>query len=72
MESDLCEWYKKMVQKGIQVTNSMLKEQARKLSRCPEFLASKGWLDKYKQRHNVKVVKESKSEYRKLMKSIKE
>ena len=37
----------------------MIKSKAKDLSKCDDFIASKGWLDKFKVRYNLDIVKES-------------
>jgi hypothetical protein len=36
----------------------MVKNKAIELSKCRDFIASKGWLDKFKVRYNLDIVKE--------------
>jgi hypothetical protein len=35
----------------------MVKERAIELTTCPDFIASKGWLDKFKIRYNLDIAK---------------
>jgi hypothetical protein len=37
----------------------MIKERAIKLTTCKDFIASKGWLDKFKIRYKLDISKES-------------
>lgn len=37
----------------------MIKNKAIELSKCEDFIASKGWLDKFKVRYNLDIVKEN-------------
>jgi len=37
----------------------MVKEKAIELTTCPDFIASKGWLDKFKIRYNLDIAKET-------------
>lgn len=37
----------------------MVKEKAIELTTCPDFIASKGWLDKFKIRYNLDIAKEA-------------
>ena len=48
MEKTLNLWYQDLHQRGIQVTSRMVKNKARELTHCKDFVASKGWLDKFK------------------------
>lgn len=40
------------------VTARMIKKRAIELTKCKDFIASKGWLDKFKVRYNLEIVKE--------------
>ena len=48
MEKRLYHWYLKKSEGGVPVTAKMVKDKAIKLTTCPDFIASKGWLDKFK------------------------
>ena len=61
MEKELYEWYWKLTQSKHPITARMVKNKAIELSRCKDFIASKGWLDKFKVRYNLNIVKESTS-----------
>ena len=43
------------VNAGEIVTADMIKRKAKELSNHSDFIASKGWLDKFKQRYNLKI-----------------
>ena len=47
-----------MKESGIPITARMIKNKAIELSKCSDFIASKGWLDKFKVRYNLDIVKE--------------
>ena len=59
MEQKLFHWIKDLREKGTIVTTNMVKEQARKLTKCKDFIASKGWLDKFKIRFDLMIFKDS-------------
>jgi len=59
MEINLNEWYQKRVKEGKSVKPEDIKTKALQLSRNDDFLASKGWLMKFKQRYNIKFTKEN-------------
>jgi hypothetical protein len=40
------------------ITANKIKKKAIELSKCSDFIASKGWLDKFKVRYNLDIVKE--------------
>lgn len=50
-----------MERSGHLVTAKMIKEKAIKLTTCKDFIASKGWLDKFKIRYRLDISKESAS-----------
>lgn len=43
------------VNAGEIVTADMIKRKAKELTNHSDFIASKGWLDKFKQRYNLKI-----------------
>jgi len=53
MESDLHSWYLDMESKHQVITGKMIKHKALEFSNCRDFIASKGWLDKFKQRYDM-------------------
>ncbi|CDW82618.1 UNKNOWN [Stylonychia lemnae] len=59
MEKKLHEWYLQMKDQQIPVTAKMIKDRAIQLRSCKDFIASKGWLDKFKIRYNLEISKES-------------
>jgi hypothetical protein len=59
MEKKLYSWYLEMKDKQIPVTAKMIKDRAIKLKTCSDFIASKGWLDKFKIRYRLDISKES-------------
>lgn len=58
MEKRLYHWYLRKAEEGFPVTAKMVKDKAIKLTTCPDFIASKGWLDKFKIRFNLDIAKE--------------
>lgn len=59
MEKRLYDWYIDMKNAGQLVTAKMIKEKAMELTNCSDFIASKGWLDKFKVRYSLEISKES-------------
>ena len=59
MERALYKWYKSEVKEGRTVTARKVKDMAIKMSTCGDFIASKGWLDKFKVRYRLDIQKES-------------
>lgn len=58
MERALYKWYKSEMKDGRQVTARKVKDMAIKMSTCGDFIASKGWLDKFKVRYRLDIHKE--------------
>ena len=56
MVKKLLEWYIDTSKiKGQKITTKAFKEKALKLSKDPSFRASKGWLQKFRRRHKIKL-----------------
>jgi hypothetical protein len=55
MERKLHEWYLDLRSRNEIITGKMVKEKAIEFSNCEDFLGSKGWLDKFKQRYQLKL-----------------
>ena len=58
MERALYKWYKNETKEGRTVTARKVKDMAIKMSTCGDFIASKGWLDKFKVRYRLDIHKE--------------
>ena len=56
MEEKLVEWYNNMTKSGISVTAKMIRDKAVEISTDKDFLASKGWLEKFKRKFDIKIV----------------
>eukprot|EP00347_Sterkiella_histriomuscorum_P021967 403332147 len=59
MEKRLYNWYKQMKSQNTPITARMIKDKAITLTSCKDFIASKGWLDKFKIRYQLEISKES-------------
>ena len=56
MEEKLVEWCNEITQKkGIYITSKMVREKAMKISEDKDFLASKGWLEKFRKKFNIPI-----------------
>jgi len=56
MVKKLLDWYYNVTKsKGRKITTREFKEKALKLSKDQNFRASKGWLQKFRRRHNIKL-----------------
>jgi hypothetical protein len=53
MEEDLLKWIKEANEKDEVIKGSDIQEQARLLTNYPDFKASKGWLEKFRRKHNI-------------------
>lgn len=60
MEKLLYQWYLNERDLNSVLTAKMVKEKAKQLSKCKDFIASKGWLDKFKVRYGLEIEKEPK------------
>lgn len=57
MENKLLYWYNSLTLSGRVPTCKMIKEKALKYASIKTFKASKGWLDKFKKKYNIKIHK---------------
>jgi hypothetical protein len=56
MEKKLYEWYIDYhIRKNNPVTSRMIKNKALELTKLPDFIASKGWLEKVKKKYNLQI-----------------
>jgi hypothetical protein len=60
MEAKLFRWYEecKNVQK-IPVTSKMIKQKALEFTKFKDFIASKGWLEKFKRKYKLELTRAS-------------
>jgi hypothetical protein len=67
MEAKLFKWYDecKNVQK-LPVTSKMIKQKALEFTKFKDFIASKGWLEKFKRKFRLELTRTSM--YNKIMK----
>ena len=56
MEAKLVEWYNEVIKKNKCVTAKMIREKAVEISDDKDFLASKGWLEKFKKKNNIQII----------------
>jgi len=60
MEKKLYEWYEDYhIKKGFPVTAKQIKSKALDLSTCEDFIASKGWLEKFKKKYKLEIIRDS-------------
>ena len=55
MEMRLVQWYNDIIKKEICVTSKMIREKAVEICDDKDFLASKGWLEKFKRKFNIQI-----------------
>ncbi|MCQ2817770.1 MAG: DNA-binding domain-containing protein [archaeon] len=59
MEQKLLEWYNEATRQHIYPTSKMIRAKALELTSDKTFIASKGWLEKFKSKYNLKVFKKN-------------
>ena len=67
MESKLVEWYKEVTAKNISVSAKMIRDKAVEISEDKDFLASKGWLEKFKKKFNIRIVTHKNKNFKKII-----
>ena len=67
MEEKLVDWYNDIIKNETCVTAKMIREKAVEISSDKEFLASKGWFEKFKRKFNIKIVSNKNKKYRKIL-----
>ena len=60
METKLYDWYKEYHDKSQKiVTTKLVKQKALEFTKCKDFIASKGWLEKFRKQHNLDIIRET-------------
>jgi hypothetical protein len=60
MEKSLLGWYREYHDQNQQlVTAKLIKQKALELTKCKNFIASKGWLEKFRRQHNIELIREA-------------
>ena len=67
MESKLVEWYKDVINQNISVSAKMIRDKAVEISEDKDFLASKGWLEKFKKKFNIRIVPHKNKNFKKII-----
>ena len=62
MEKKLYAWYIQLKNEGIPVTPKMIKQKALAITKFEDFIASKGWLEKFKRRFKLELSRENKND----------
>ena len=55
MEKKLFAWYNQLKTEGVPVTPKMIKQKALSITKFKDFIASKGWLEKFKRKFKKKI-----------------
>ena len=69
MEEQLVQWYNDMIKKGFSITAKMIREKAVEISDDKDFLASKGWLEKFKRKFNIQIMNGKNKKFRRCLSS---
>ena len=67
MENKLVEWYNEVVNQNINVSAKMIRDKAVEISEDKDFLASKGWLEKFKKKFNIRIVTHKNKNFKKII-----
>ena len=62
MEKTLFNWYEDLKKKNVPVTPKMIKKKALEITKFKDFIASKGWLEKFKRKYKLELSRETKNE----------
>ena len=57
LEEKICHWINQMKLKGMLPTSNQTREKALQLSKDKKFIASKGWLEKFKKKFDITLAK---------------
>ena len=56
MEEKLLLWYNDKIKSNVNVTAKMIRDKAVEISNDKDFLASKGWLEKFKKKNGIQII----------------
>lgn len=62
MEKKLFSWYTSLKNNNYPVTPKMVKQKALQITKFSDFIASKGWLEKFKRKFKLELSRENKIE----------
>ena len=71
MENKLVEWYREEISGGANVSAKMIRDKAVEISGDKDFLASKGWLEKFKKKFGIRIATHKNKNFKKII-AIKE
>lgn len=67
MENKLVEWYREEINGGANVSAKMIREKAVEISGDKDFLASKGWLEKFKKKFGIRIATHKNKNFKKII-----
>ena len=67
MENKLVEWYREEIQGGANVSAKMIRDKAVEISGDKDFLASKGWLEKFKKKFGIRIATHKNKNFKKIV-----
>ena len=56
MEEQLVQWYNEAIKRNVNITAKMIRDKAVQISNDKDFLASKGWLEKFKKKNGIQII----------------
>ena len=56
MEEKLLMWYNDKIKNNVNITAKMIRDKAVEISNDKDFLASKGWLEKFKKKNGIQIM----------------
>ena len=56
MEEKLLLWYNDKIKNNVNITAKMIRDKAVEISNDKDFLASKGWLEKFKKKNGIQII----------------
>ena len=67
MENKLVEWYREEIEGGANVSAKMIRDKAVEISGDKDFLASKGWLEKFKKKFGIRIATHKNKNFKKII-----
>ena len=67
MENRLVEWYREEINGGANVSAKMIRDKAVEISGDKDFLASKGWLEKFKKKFGIIIATHKNKNFKKII-----
>ena len=67
MEDKLVEWYREEINGGANVSAKMIRDKAVEISGDKDFLASKGWLEKFKKKFGIRIATHKNKNFKKII-----